>query len=91
MIDQLDQGPTTGIVDKFANFTAKKLLQLKLKLGMGLNEEIYNKVNELHHRYKEGERKMIIVPSINHTHSCDIFEYGLRLLHILSVFLRKHV
>ena len=27
-------------------------------------------------RYKEGERGMIIVPSINHTHSCDIFEYG---------------
>ena len=49
MIEQLDQIPTTGIIDKFANFTAKKLLQLKLKLGMGLNEEIYNKVNELHH------------------------------------------
>ena len=45
MIEQLDQIPTTGIIDKFANFTAKKLLQLKLKLGMGLNEEIYNKVN----------------------------------------------
>ena len=53
MIEQLDQVPTTGIIDKFANFNAKKLLQLKLKLGMGLNEEIYNKVNELHHRYKE--------------------------------------
>ena len=35
---------------------------------------------------------MIIVPSINHTHFCDIFEYGkLRFLHILIVLLRKHV
>ena len=39
MIEQLDQVPTTGIIDKFADFTAKKLLQLKLKLGMGLNEK----------------------------------------------------
>ena len=45
MIEQLDQVPTNSIIDKFANFIAKKLLQLKLKLGMGLNEEIYNKVN----------------------------------------------
>ena len=37
MIEQLDQVQTTGIIDKFANFTAKKLLQFKLKLGMGLN------------------------------------------------------
>ena len=76
MIEKLDQVPTIGIIDKFANFTAKKLLQLKLKLGMELNQKIYNKVNELHHRYKEGEIRMVIVLSINHTHSCDIFEYG---------------
>ena len=75
MIEQLDQIQTNSIIDKFANFTAKKLLQLKLKLGMGLIEQIYNKVYELHHRYKEGERRMIRVPSINHTHFCDIFEY----------------
>ena len=47
MIEQLDQVPTTGIIGKFANFTSKKLLQLKLKLGMRLNKEIYYKVNEL--------------------------------------------
>ena len=40
MIEQLDQLPTPGIIDKFAIFTAKKLLQLKLTLGTGLNEEI---------------------------------------------------
>ena len=74
VIEQLNQVPTTWIIDKFTNFTAKKLLQLKLKLRMGLNEEIYNKVNKLHHRYTEEERQMIIVPSINNTHSCDIFE-----------------
>ena len=61
MIEQLDQVPTTEILDKVANFSAKKVLQLNLKLGMTLNKEIYNKVNELHHRYKEGERRMIIV------------------------------
>ena len=32
IIEQLDQVQTTGIIDKFANFTAMKLLQLKLKL-----------------------------------------------------------
>ena len=36
MVEQLDQVPTTGIIDKFANFTAKKILQLKLKLGMSI-------------------------------------------------------
>ena len=44
MIEQLDKVQTTGIIDKFANFTAKKLLQLTLKLGMGLNDQIYNTV-----------------------------------------------
>ena len=76
MIEQLDKVQTTGIINKFANFTAKNLLPLKLKLGIRLNEEIYNKVNELHHRYIEQERRMVIIPSINHTHSCDIFEYS---------------
>ena len=71
----IEQVHTTGIIDKFTNITVKKVLQLKSKLGMGLNDKIYNKVNELHHRYKEGERRMIIIPSINHTHSCNIFEY----------------
>ena len=37
MIEKLDQVSTTGIIDKFANFTAKKLLQLKLKFGMSIN------------------------------------------------------
>ena len=36
MIEKLDQVPATGIIDNFANFTAKKLLQLKLKFGMSL-------------------------------------------------------
>ena len=59
---------------------------------MGLTKEIYKKVNELHHRYKKGERRMVIVSSINHTHSCDIFEYmNEQFLHILIVFLKKHV
>ena len=90
MIEQLDQVPTNSIIDKFANFTAKKLLQLKLKLGMGLNEEIYNKENELHHRYKEKRRRMIIIPSINHTHSCDIFEYkNLKILTSNDCFYKK--
>ena len=37
MVEQLDQVPTTGIIDKFANLTAKKILQLNLKLGMSIN------------------------------------------------------
>ena len=30
MVEQLHQVPTTGIIGKFANITAKKILQLKL-------------------------------------------------------------
>ena len=45
---------------------------------MGLNEYVYNTVKELDHRYNQGERRMVIVPSINHTHSCDIFEYNIK-------------
>ena len=37
MVEQLDQETTTGIIYKFVNFTAKKILQLKLKLGMSIN------------------------------------------------------
>ena len=90
MVEQLDQVQTIGIIDKFATFTAKKLLQLKMKLGMGLNKRVYNKVNELHHRYKEGDRRMVIVSSINHTHSCDIFEYmNTKILTYIDCFFKK--
>ena len=34
---------------------------------MGYNKQIYNTVNELHHRYKEGDSRMVTVPLINHT------------------------
>ena len=37
MVEQLDQIQTTGIIDKFANFTAKKILKLKWKLEMAIN------------------------------------------------------
>ena len=57
---------------------------------MGLNKEICNKVNELHHRYKKGERRMIIVSSINYTHSCDIFEYmNKKILTYIDCFSKK--
>ena len=36
MVEQLDR-VKLHIIDKFANFTAKKILQLKLKLGMSIN------------------------------------------------------
>ena len=87
MIEQLDQVQTTGIIVKFANFTAKKLLQLKLKLKMGLNEEIYNKVNELHHRYKDEEKRMVIIPLlIIHILVIYLNMIQLKYLHILIVF-----
>ena len=83
MIARLENYTPNGIMEKFIKFEVIKILQAKAKFGMGLNnqtktfnDQIYNTVNELHHRYKQGERKMVIVPSINHKHSCDIFEYG---------------
>ena len=36
MVEQLDHIPTSTIIDKFANFTSKKILQLKLKLGLSI-------------------------------------------------------
>ena len=47
MIEKLDQVPTTGIIDKFANFNAKKLLQLKLKFGMLFNSTLIQKLKIL--------------------------------------------
>ena len=89
MIQRLNNYSYNSIWEKFIRFAVIKVLQAKIKFGMGLedkingsNEKVYQtsvrvleKVKELHHRYKEGERRMVIVPSINHTHSCDIFEY----------------
>ena len=74
MIAGLENYTPNGIMERFIKFAVITVLQAKVKFGMGYNKQIYNTVNELHHRYK-GERRMVIVPSIN-THSCDIFEYG---------------
>ena len=83
MIAKLENYTPNGLMEKFIKFAVIKILQAKVKFGLGLddktktfNEQIYNTVNELHHRYKEGERRMLVVPSINHTHSCNIFEYN---------------
>ena len=57
---------------------------------MKLNKEVYNTVKKLHHKYKRGERRMVIVPSINHTHSCDIFEYGkVKIFTYIDWFFKK--
>ena len=68
-------------MERFIKFAVINVLQAKIKFGIRLinqskmfNKSIYYKVNELHHRYKEEERRMIIVPSINHTHFCDLFD-----------------
>jgi len=42
IIGQLDNVPTINIRDKFANFLAKKALQLKLKLGMSIDPDLEN-------------------------------------------------
>ena len=75
MIAKLEKYTPNGLMERFIKFAVIKVLQAKIKFGMGLNDQtntfndqIYYTVNELHHRYKEGERRMIIVPSINHTH-----------------------
>ena len=47
MVKQLNQIPITGIIDKFANFTAKKILQLKLKFGMSINNPIIEELNKI--------------------------------------------
>ena len=47
MIDKLNQISTTGILDKFAKFTAKKLLQFKLKFEMSINTPIIEELSKL--------------------------------------------
>ena len=83
MIAKLENYTPNGLMERFIKFAFFKVLQAKIKFGMGLNdqtktfnEQIYNTVNESHHRYREDERRMIIVSLINHTQSCDIFEYN---------------
>ena len=87
MIEKLDQVPTTGIIDKFANFSAKKLLQLKLKFGMSIpiidelnklstlnSEQI---ANQLHNpiRYKFSRHK-VIVNKLDEIWACDLMDFS---------------
>ena len=75
MIARFENYIPNGIMERSIKFAIIKILQATVKFGIGYNKQIYNTVDELHHRYKQGERRMIIVPSINHTHTCDILEY----------------
>ena len=76
MNERLENYTLNGFIERFIKFAVITVLHSKVKFGMGLNKQIYNTVNELRHRYKEGERRMVIVPSINHAHPSDIFEFG---------------
>ena len=90
MIARLENYTPNGLMERFIKFAVIKVLQAKIKFGMLYNKQIYNTVNELHHRYKEGERRMVIVPSINQTHSCDIFEYhNIKILTYIDCFSKK--
>ena len=90
MIARLENYTPNGLMERFIKFAVIKVLQAKIKFGMGYNKQIYNTVNDLHHRYKEGERRMVIVPSINHTHSCNIFEYhNKKILAYIDCFSKK--
>ena len=90
MIARLENYTPNKLMERFIKFAVIKVLQAKVKFGMGYNKQIYNTVNELHHRYKEQERRMVIVPSINHTHSCDIFEYHNKtILSYIDCFSKK--
>ena len=107
MIARLENYTPNGIMERFIKFAVIKVLQAKIKFGMGLNDQIktfndqiYNltrglispTVNELHHRYKQGKRRMVIVPSINHTHLCDIFEYhNNKILTYIDCFSKKNM
>ena len=73
MIARLENYTPNGLMKRFIKFAVIKVVRAKIKFGIRLNDQtktfndqIYNTVNELHHRYKEGERKMILVSSINH-------------------------
>ena len=90
MIARLENYTLNGLLEEFIKFAVIKILQAKVKIGMKLNKTIYNKVNELHHRYKEGKRRMFIVSSINSTHSCNILEYGkVKIFTYIDCFSKK--
>ena len=97
MIARLENYTPNGIMERCIKFAVIKVLQAKIKFGLGLNdqtktfnEQMHNTVNELHHRYKEDKRKMIIIPSINHTDSSYIFEYiNKKILTYIDCFSKK--
>ena len=68
MIAKLENYTSNGLMKKFIKFAVIKVLQAKVKFGIRLInqtktffDQSYNTVNELHHRYKEKERRMIII------------------------------
>ena len=71
MVEALEKVSTTGISDKLANFIASKILKIKLKLGMGLKEEIY--ADELHNPIRHKfPRRSVIIKDLDETWSSDL-------------------
>ena len=71
MVEALEKVSTTGISDKLANFIASKIFKIKLKLGMGLKEEIY--ADELHNPIRHKfPRRSVIIKDLDETWSSDL-------------------
>jgi len=74
MISALQQIDANKFSEKFMKWIVTKILQLRLKLGMGIMEDEAKVVaNELHkpirHKF---QRRMIIVNHYNEIHCCDL-------------------
>ena len=72
MISALENIKTTGLSEKLANLVSRKILQLKLKLGVGLEEEEIAK--ELHTQVRTGQKRMVLVLNQDEVWSCDLAE-----------------
>jgi hypothetical protein len=78
MLEALEKVPTTGINDKLANFVAKQILKLKLKMGMGISQEKAIKISkELHSRIiHKFPRRKVMVNHIDEIHAGDLMDFS---------------
>ena len=78
LIERLNDYSPLNINERFIKFLIQKAISLKVKFGMGNQivtpERAKIIAKELHHQFKMGKRRKVIVDGIDHTHAVDLIE-----------------
>ena len=78
MIKELENYTPDSLIDKFYKWVVIRILSMKVKFGLGQVplDELTAKLEakELHHPYRTGLRRIVIVNGIDDTHACDLIE-----------------